>query len=80
MISEVESGDVGTPDFILTWSAKDWADYSMDINPPFWKMVENVYGKKEAVALRKTMNDSVKESSSHIDSYNADLTYTPASK
>jgi hypothetical protein len=80
MVSSVEGGDVGAPDFIIAWPAKDWADYGMDINPTFWKMVENVYGKKEAAALRKTLNDAVKESSSHIDSYNADLTYTPEGK
>ena len=48
----------------------------MEANPSLWKMMENVYGKAEAAAIRKSLNDSIEKSSSHIDSYNADLTYT----
>ncbi len=80
LISEVRDGDEGAPDYILVYQAKNWADFGAPMNPPFWKMVENAYGKKKAAGLRKSLNDAVKSSSSHIDSYNADLTYTPAGK
>lgn len=76
----VKAADTGAPDYILVAPKKDWADYGAMIDPPFWKMVENTYGKQEADSLRKTINDALKDSSTHIDRYSAELTYKPTSK
>lgn len=75
---EVNYGDDGAPDYLVLIPNKDWADVGMEANPTLWKMMENVYGKTEADAIRKSLNDAIEKSSSHIDSYNADLTYTAA--
>jgi hypothetical protein len=74
--NEIDYGGEGSPDYIVVLPNKDWADVGMERNPTLWKMMENVYGKTEAAAIRKSLNDSIEKSSSHIDSYNADLTYT----
>jgi hypothetical protein len=58
--------------------ANSWAEVGKDPDPSVWKMVENVYGKEAAQALRKSINDAIQDSSAHVDSYNADLTYTAA--
>ncbi|MGI0081274.1 MAG: hypothetical protein ACRECH_16830 [Nitrososphaerales archaeon] len=80
MLSRVEQGDAGAPDFILSYPAKNWADYGEDLNPSFMKMLENAYGKKKATELLKSFNDAVQDTSSHLDSVNTDLTYTPSGK
>ncbi|MBS0570750.1 MAG: hypothetical protein JSS28_09090 [Proteobacteria bacterium] len=74
--NQINYGDEGAPDYLVVLPNKDWADVGMQANPTLWKMMENVYGKSEAAAIRKSLNDSIEKSSSHIDSYNADLTYT----
>jgi hypothetical protein len=73
----IKLGAEGAPDFILVSPAKSWADLGEGENPTLWKMVESVYGKDDAQALRKSINEAIAEASSHADSYNADLTYTP---
>jgi hypothetical protein len=80
MIAKVKDGGQGSPDFIVVSFSKSWADLGEDANPSLWKMVENVYGKPDAAALRKSLNDAVQEVSSHVDSYSAELTYQPAGK
>ncbi|MGA8277778.1 MAG: hypothetical protein WB784_06250 [Rhodanobacteraceae bacterium] len=72
---QVQYGDAGAPDYIVVSAGKNWADLGAEPDPSFWKMVEGVYGKAEAAALRKSLNDAIKDSSSHVDSYNADLSY-----
>jgi len=72
----VRGGDKNFPDFIASNQYKSWADYGADVDPPLWKMVEGAYGKAEADALRKAINDSTEDITSHVDVYNADLTYT----
>lgn len=76
----VEVRDAGphAPDFLLVMPAKNWADYGRDIEPPLWKMVANVYGQKKADEIRKSVNGAIKKASSHADSYDADLTFTPS--
>lgn len=74
--SEVNYGGDGSPDYLIVFPNKNWADVGMEPNPSLWKMMEGVYGKTEAAAIRKSLNDSIEKSSSHIDSYNADLTFT----
>jgi hypothetical protein len=80
MVEKVRAGDDEAPDFILVSEAKNWADFGAEANPSLWKMVENAYGKQDTDALRKTLNDAIHKVSSHVDSYNADLTYTPSGK
>ncbi|GLQ46044.1 hypothetical protein GCM10007862_10950 [Dyella lipolytica] len=80
MIGKVREGDENSPDFILISPAKSWADLGKDPDPTVWKMVENVYGKESGQAIRKSVNDAMQSVSSHVDSYNADLTYTSPGK
>ncbi len=80
MVQRVRGGAKDFPDFILTSQFKSWADYGADQNPPLWKMVEGVYGKPEADAIRKALNDVTEDINSHINRYNADLTYTAPAK
>ncbi|MGH8041205.1 MAG: hypothetical protein ACREPN_04075 [Rudaea sp.] len=76
--SELNYGDDGAPDYLVVLPNKNWADVGMETNPTLWKMMEGVYGKTEAAAIRKSLNDSIEKSSSHIDSYNEELTYNGA--
>lgn len=80
MVQRVRGGGKEFPDYILTSQFASWAEYGADPNPTLWKMVEGVYGKPEADAIRKAVNDAAEDINSHIDSYNADLTYTAPSK
>ncbi|MBN8737300.1 MAG: hypothetical protein J0H27_13665 [Xanthomonadales bacterium] len=73
---EIQAGGEDAPDYILVLPNKSWADYGAEANPSLWKMVESVYGKADTDALRKSLSDAIKKSSEHIDSYNADLSYT----
>lgn len=75
----VHAGD-GAPDFILVIPDKSWADLGTEPDPGVWKMVENVYGKSEADAIRQSINDVVTKQSSHVDSYNAELSYIASGK
>ena len=78
MMLEVEDGGSGAPDFILVLPHKNWADLGNEIQPPLWTMMANVYGAKKAQEIRKTLGNVTEHTSSHIDRYDADLTYTPA--
>jgi hypothetical protein len=80
MLNEVVDGGEGAPDFLLVSPAKNWADLGKEIDPTLWKMLENVYGKADADALRKTLREATQESPSHVDSYNAGLSYRPTGK
>ncbi|WP_329742814.1 hypothetical protein [Dyella sp. A6] len=76
MMRVIASGS-DAPDYVMVDPSKDWADFGTHINPTFWKMVSNVYGDAEAQALRKSLDASLKHVSSHVDHYNAGLTYRP---
>lgn len=80
ILNEVIDGGDGAPDFLLVSPAKNWADLGKELDPTLWKMLENVYGKADADALRKTLRDAIQESPSHVDSYNAELSYRPSGK
>ncbi|HUA79711.1 MAG TPA: hypothetical protein VL997_05020 [Dyella sp.] len=75
----IDAGE-GSPDFILVSPSKSWAELGADPDPDVWKMIESVYGKADAAAIRKTINDAIKDVSAHVDSYNAELTYTAPEK
>ncbi|HTV85066.1 MAG TPA: hypothetical protein VME63_06660 [Dyella sp.] len=77
---QVIDGGEGAPDFILISPSGSWAELGRDPNPDVWKMVEGVYGKADALAIRKAINDAIKDISSHVDSYSADLTYVGSGK
>jgi hypothetical protein len=80
MLNEVVEGGEGSPDFLLVSPGSNWADLGKEMNPGLWKMVEGVYGKADADALRQTIRDSIQDSSAHVDSYNAELSYKAAGK
>jgi hypothetical protein len=80
MIGRLHDAGEGAPDFILVVYAKSWAEVGADPDPDVWTMVANVYGKSDAAAMRKAVNDVIKDESSHVDSYNADLTYSAPRK
>lgn len=75
----LDAGD-GAPDFLLVIPSRNWADLGTEPDPDVWKMVESVYGKSDAVAIRQSINDAVAKQSSHVDSYNAGLSYIAAGK
>lgn len=76
MTFEVNDGRSGAPDFILVIPHKDWADFGRKINPPLWTMMAKVYGADKAQGIRKALNAAIASSSSHVDRYDADLSYT----
>lgn len=80
MLYRVRGGDKDMPDYLLVSPYKNWAEYGAGWNPTVWKMVEGVHGKAEAEALRKSLDDVVQDVSTHVDSYNAELTYDASKK
>ena len=76
MIGEVAYGGSGAPDMIMVLPRNNWANLGEELGQP-WKMLESVYGKKTAAALRKQILDSIEATSAHVDRYNAELSYTP---
>lgn len=74
----IAGGGDGSPDYLIVIPTKNWADAGSEPNPTFWKMVEGVYGKTDAEAMRKSFNDAIAKSSGHFDSYSADLSYIPS--
>ncbi|WP_109125162.1 hypothetical protein [Dyella sp. C11] len=68
------------PEFIMVVADDHWADVGKMPDVPMWKMVEQVYGKDEALAMRKSLNDAVQYETVHIERVSDELTYRPASK
>jgi len=77
-MAEVMEADRNAASYIVTWPAASWKDYGMQDNVSMWKMVEGVKGKEATEALRKSVNDVIEEVWSHVDSYNAELSFTPS--
>lgn len=77
VLMEVDDAGAGAPDFILVAPHKNWADFAMT-GPNVWKRLAQAYGKKEAAVIRHQLDDAIKNVTSHIDGYDADLTYTPS--
>ena len=80
MFYKIRSGDGEAPDYLVLSPYKNWAAFGAGHDPALWKMVENAYGKQDGDALHKSVIDSLQESSSHVDSYNEELTYMPSGK
>jgi len=79
-IGEVQEGGGDAPNFIVVLQAKSWGELGKEPDTPLWTMMENVYGKSDAQTLRKSLNDAMQSQSSHVDSYNTELTYKAAGK
>jgi hypothetical protein len=79
-MQRVRAGDKDFPDYILVSQYKNWAEFGAEPNPTMWKMVEGVYGKADAEALRKAVNEPILEVSTHVNAYNEELTYAPSGK
>lgn len=79
-VMKTKGGDKDAPDYILLTPYKNWAAYGAGPDPALWKMVEGVYGKEETGTLRKSLNEALKDTSNHVDSYNEELTYSPPKK
>jgi hypothetical protein len=77
-ILEVNDAGAGAPDFLVVEPAKDWTEVGQLMsNPPLWKMVEGVYGKSKADAMRAAVDEALVSESSQYERYSADLSYTP---
>ncbi|KLD64276.1 hypothetical protein [Dyella japonica] len=77
---EIRDAGGDAPDFQVLIPAKSWEEIGKEPATPLWAMVESVYGKPEAQAMRKSLNDAVQEQNSHVDSYNTDLSYKASGK
>ncbi len=56
----------------------NWADLGAEADPTMWKMVESAEGKDVAADLRKALGGAIEDESSHVDSVDEELTYTPS--
>jgi len=75
--SMVASGAEG-PTMILVFPYGSWAEYGAEMETPFWKMVEEVYGDFETQMLRKMISKSVNHQENHMAMFRKDLSYEPA--
>lgn len=75
IVHEVMDAGDDAPDFLVVLPAKSWADLGKDPDTPLWTMVESAYGKADAQAMRKSLNEAMLSESAHVDSYSAELTY-----
>lgn len=75
-----KGADKDAPDYLIVSPYKNWAAYGAGADPTVWKMLENADGKENAEAVRKSINDALKDVSSHVDNYNEELTYNPPKK
>lgn len=80
MIGEIQQAGPDAPSFVVVIPAKSWEDLGKEPDTPLWTMVENVYGKQDAQAMRKALNEATESSASHVDSYNTELSYKGSSK
>ena len=65
------------PVFVLILSRKNWAGFSPP-EKPFDTMMEEAYGRREADALRKVFQKSVRSVRSETTQYRPDMNYIPA--
>lgn len=75
---EVMGGGKGSPQFLLTFPNKSWAEAGMKPNPSTRKMMDSVYGKAAATALFRKLFHVVKNEWSSIWSYDEELSLVPA--
>lgn len=75
---EVRAGGEDAPDYVILVPLQSWNDYGSRSAARLWQMIEGVYGKGDAEALRKLFDDSIAKSSEHIEDHREDLGYTAA--
>ncbi len=73
----VANGGEG-PTWILAMPFSSWAEYAENMELPFWKKVEELYGDFETDMLRKMWSKSEASEESFVVSYRAGLSYNPA--
>lgn len=74
----VREGGADAPDFMVVSYSTNWADLGAEADPTMWKMVESAEGKDAAADLRKALGGVIEDESSHVDSVDEELTYTPS--
>lgn len=69
--------DRDAPDFVLLTPAGTWKEFGRNEDASVWAMYEKAEGREAAAAARASVGKTFKEIWSHVDAYDADLTYTP---
>lgn len=75
---EVMGGGKGSPQFLLAFPNKSWAEVGMKPNPSTRKMMGGVYGKAAAAALFHKLFHVIRDQWSSIWSYDKELSSVPA--
>lgn len=74
----ISGGGSGAPSFIIVIPFKNFADWGKPVEPPLWKMVASVYGKKKAEEMHDAIDGVIKRSSTHYVAIDPELSYTPS--
>lgn len=75
---DIQGSGKGGEDFVLVSPNRSWADLGADPEPSTRQMMESVYGKAAARAIRGKFEGAIAEEWSEIWSYDKDLSYMPA--
>lgn len=75
---EVIGGGEGSPQFMLVFPNKSWAEAGMKPNPSTRKMMNSVYGKTAAAALSHNLHRLIRDDWGSLWSYDKDLSWLPA--
>jgi len=75
---EVVGGGKGSPQFLLTFPNKSWAEAGMKPNPSTRKMMDSVYGKTAATAVFHKLFHVIRDDWSSVWSYDKELSLVPA--
>ncbi|MGH8274451.1 MAG: hypothetical protein ACRES9_09425 [Gammaproteobacteria bacterium] len=78
-MDEMNYAGPGAPDFQLIMPVKSWAEIGTPASPSWTTVLANVYGKKKAADIRKSLDGAIANTEEHVDRYNPDLSYTPSS-
>jgi hypothetical protein len=70
--------DRNAGDFVVLSTAGSWKDLGTIDDASAYELLESANGKADADATRAALDGAVVEVWSHIDRYNADLTYLPS--
>lgn len=75
---DIQGSGNGGEDFVLVSPNKSWADVGADPKPSIKDMMQSVYGKAAARAIREKFEGAIADEWSDIWSYDKDLSYIPA--
>lgn len=70
--------DRNVGDFVVLSTAMSWKELGAIDDASVYKLIESANGKADADAMRAALDGAVTEVWSHVDRYNADLTYSPS--